>query len=373
MMPQDALLCAAAAALAGTLACALVPACSADHSLLARRDGGPAAGGAGMGGAAAGGAGAAGSGAESGGGTAAVGGSGGGGEYPEPPGPTRLTLVNGVVDTTAIRLCFAPYPPGSGPSLDPWPDLPGLAFGAGRALGEMGDALPADADVEIYALAGDLGATQGKGCEELVAAPGADAGPVWRAVSAGVLPQAVLASNKSVLVALDGCAGGEDHTSPGEQQICGEGYAPGTPNLGLVAGAMSRITLPDAVAFQFVQASRATAAVDLRLVPGYEGALHISILYEWTWGEIAPYPPYLSFSVAELGAFGTALLEVFPPGQISPLAAVPVAEALARGDLGPADIADGRGLVFVAVGAAPGVGPGPWWHPLTFAIVRSDP
>src|SRR5262245_43478797 len=89
--------------------------CSRDHSLLAAdpdiTSAASAASGTGGGGGGGGGE-----------GGAAGGGGGAGGAAPvvEPPGPTRLTLVNGIVDYDAVRICFLPYPDSGQPAM-PWP------------------------------------------------------------------------------------------------------------------------------------------------------------------------------------------------------------------------------------------------------------
>jgi len=46
---------------------------------------------------------------------------------------------------------------------------------------------------------------------------------------------------------------------------------------------------------------------------------------------------------------------------------------LANGPVAAGDVIDGEGFTLVAVGAYPGLTPGPWWHALTYALVRSDP
>src|SRR5690242_16122543 len=69
----------------------------------------------------------------SGSGGSGAGGAGGddgaGGGVVEPSGPTQLTIVNGVNDYDAIRLCFVPYPDGDGSEVSPWPaGAQGLTF-----------------------------------------------------------------------------------------------------------------------------------------------------------------------------------------------------------------------------------------------------
>ena len=137
---------------AGALCLALVGACGTDGSPLARR---PEVGGGGFGdGGGMGGAGAT--------ATTSVG-EGGAGGIVEPPGPTRLTVVNGIVDAEAARFCFVPFPDGTSPGA-PWPGPEGLGY-ARAARPDLATVIPAGTDVEVIAVAGALDQEGGASCD----------------------------------------------------------------------------------------------------------------------------------------------------------------------------------------------------------------
>ena len=74
----------------------------------------------------------------------------------EPSGPTQLTIVNGVNDYDAIRICFLPYPAGD-PAALPWPsEAAGLPFARAVVVKPIDTAIPANQDVRPHIIAGDL-------------------------------------------------------------------------------------------------------------------------------------------------------------------------------------------------------------------------
>jgi hypothetical protein len=337
------------------VALGLVHGCSSDHSRLAK-DG--EAGGGGSGG----------EGGES--SSVTVGGSGGTGGIEEPPGPTKLTIVNGVVDYDAARFCFVPYPDGG--ASDPWPGVAGLAFAHGAAITPIHDVVPDNADVEILVIVGSLLATDGLSCEELVTAP-----PIGVVVgSLGVLPLSVFDEEKSVLAVPNGCAGGAGHTAGDpalDEKVCGLFYSETTPNLSMAAGFMSRIGSTDKLGLQFAQASQGAGAMQMSVRPGVSGASAQLIVPEWSAGAIAPFPPFQGYATANIGTLDDAALVV--SGAMSPvtLASVPWATAFANGTVGGADMTNGLNFTFIAIGAAPGTSGGNWFNAFTFTVVASDP
>src|SRR5687768_8105587 len=98
-----------------------------------------------------------------------MGGSGGDPVIPEPAGPTALTIVNGVNDYDAVRLCFVPYPGGDGADQSPWPNQGGIQFAASMVVSPIAGVIPAKSDVRTYVIAGDLAKTTGKTCAEVFA------------------------------------------------------------------------------------------------------------------------------------------------------------------------------------------------------------
>jgi hypothetical protein len=339
-------------------------ACGKDHSWLALTTGGADAGAAGAGAAAGGTAGGSG-----GGGTSASGNGGSAGSIVEPDGPQRLTLVNGIVDSDAIRLCFTPYPDGPTPGAEPWPGIEGLPFARAVVVASIATVIPAATDVEVLLVAGELSHTGGKTCAELWTAP--PAGVLVR--SLGVVPASFFTVERSLLLVPNGCVGGQGHTDPSETQVCGAAYAPDKPTAAMAAGFMSRLTTAGKLSLQLVHAVASMPTVNARLVPSSEGATHYLVTDNWSLGAIAPYPPFQGLAVSNLGLPEAAALEIEQSSQPQVLATLLLGEAFANGTVGASDLDDGTGLVLVAVGAAPGMVAGPWWRALTLSAIAADP
>jgi len=346
--------------------------CSRDYGLGITSSSSSAAGGAGgVGGA--GGAGGA-------GGEGGMGGEGGS----EPVGPTRLTIVNGVNDYDAIRICFMPYP-GGDPAVMPWPSASsGLGFAKSAVIDAIEAVVPASGDVQPVVIAGDLAKTVGKSCDELIAAGGMGAGGGGGAGGSGgaapfvvsalpVLPGSVFSAQKSLLLVPMGCLGGAGHEDPSAPLACGQGYSPATPTAGLVALSMSRITREGHVSLQVVNASAALSPSDVRLLPGFDGATEWFVAKGVSTGAIAPIPPFAELPLAGLGSLDAATIKTYPANQGTATGAVTLSQVFANGGLSKGDVAEGKGYVLVAVGGYPGLAPGAFWHSFTFVMVRSDP
>jgi hypothetical protein len=343
-------------AFVSALLAALVPAalgCGGDHSRLAKSEGGGGSGGGGG----------AGSGASS---SQSV---GGGGTLPvEPEGPTKLTVVNGIADYDAVRLCFVPYPDGSGGT--PWPGASGLAFAESAVLDPATGPIPRGSDVEVIAMTGDLDATSGMDCDALEAAP--PAGVERRALA--VLPATALAEPKSVVLVTTGCMGGPGHDDE-ELAIdaCGFGYASDQPSATLVAGFLSRLPAALQVSLQFVQGAMGLQTAAVAVKPGAEPAAGILAVDEWSWGAIAPFPPFINFSLDELGSLPEAAVELSLNPASNPFEVITFGAAFANSDLDIDEVVNGSAVTFVAVGAAPSAGGGSWWQPFTLTVVENDP
>jgi len=332
--------------------------CTQDHDLLGKDP--PATSSASAGGGGAGG--------ESGTGAGGAGGS----EPVEPPGPPKLTVVNGVNDYGAIRICFVPHPGSSGAGVAPWPaGAAGLGFARAEGVA-IGAVIPAGEGVQLHVVAGDLGATAGLDCEEILALAAGAGAPIV-AAALPVLPAGVFEAERSLLVVPVGCMGGPGHSDPAQAAICGAGYTEATPTVALAAAVMSRITAPGKVGLQVMHASAAMPLVDVRIATGFDAATESQVVPELSPGAIGPFPPFASLARAELGPVAGVKLRTYPPGETTKTSEVTLGEALAQGGLEEADIADGKGVVAVAVGAAPGTAGGPFWHALTYALVKSDP
>ena len=291
--------------------------------------------------------------------TTTTGGSGGTGGIEEPPGPTKLTLVAGIVNAAAIRVCFVA---DGGPALAPFPGPEGLPYARSAVLD------PPEGEVEMFVIAGDLGATGGMSCADLVAA--APTGVVVR--SLGIFPDGVFSAQRSILLVPNGCVGGDDHTDPLQASICGPGYEPTFGNASVVAGFMSRIVQLDKVGLQFAQASAAMGPHDLR-VKSADLAPAQLVVAKWSVGSIAPFPPYLALSEQVLVTPDEARVGVYEGAAQNPIFEVAWSVAFDNGPLTAADVQNGRGLVFVAVGPAPTVNAGSWWNPHTYTVLPADP
>lgn len=309
-------------------------------------------------------------------GSSGAGGSGQGGEgggVVEPAGPTQLTIVNGVNDYDAIRLCFVPYPDGDGSSVSPWPSGgQGLAFAQGLAVKPITEAITPGTDVHAFVIGGDLAATSGKTCAQVFALASAPS-PTVIVAPLAVLPASAFTSDRSLLLAATGCLGGPTHTAPSQEIACGVGYKPDAPTASLVALGMSRIKTPGKVSLQAVHASAALPPVDLRIKTGGQAPTEWLFAPDLTFGAVGPKLPFDSLSVSGFGVLATTQIITTSPGAVSPTSATLLSSIFAKSAIKEADFADGEGFVLVAVGGYPGAAAGPWWHTLTYALVRGDP
>lgn len=301
-----------------------------------------------------------------------AGGDGGSGEeedIPEPDGPSKLTIVNGVNDYDAIRMCFVPWPDaGDSPAYPA--DAKGLAFAAPAVIDLASGVVPKGTDVWLHVIAGNLGATAGKGCAEIIAG---GLGSDVLVVPLAVIPRAAIEAPRSLLLVPHGCLGGPGHEDDLAPTVCGKEYTIDTPTPGLLAGGMSRIVETGALSLQAAHASMSMPKIDIRVLPGTEGAMMGNIAPDLTLGAIGKTPPFRHFSKAELGPIGAASILTVPPGVAQPNSKSPLQDALARGGISEADLKDGSAFTLVGVGSPPSIAAGPFWHALTWTVVRSDP
>ncbi|MFO0589403.1 MAG: hypothetical protein U0441_17830 [Polyangiaceae bacterium] len=363
------------------IASPFVAACSQDHSLLAPSTTSSGGSGAGTGG-------------DTTGTTTGTGGAGGdtsttssGTGGAEPAGPTKLTIVNGVGDYDAIRVCFQPYP--SGPSVTPWPaQASGVAFSKAVVVDPM--TIAPIGDVQPYVLAGDLNSIAGKSCDDAIALAASGSGSGGAAGSGGaggatgapppivaspmpVIPASVFTAEKSLLLVFYGCLGGPGHDDPSAQIGCGFAYTPQTPTASLTLVAMSRKTTPKAIALEVVHASAAMQPSDIRFGPGFDMAQDVPFVSNLALGGLAPKPPFFGMARADFGSLTTASIKVYQPNTVSPLSAHLLPDVFGKSGVKDADFADGSAYTFVAVGGYPGVPSQAFWKGFTFTLVKSDP
>ncbi len=296
----------------------------------------------------------------------------------EPVGPTRVTIVNGVNDYDAIRVCFAPYPAGGATKL--WPAAAsGLPFAHGAVL-DLAVDLPTGTDVQPTIFAGDLAKITGKTCAQAATIALADSGdptvtkPLMMAALA-VLPGPVFTSGKSLLLAPVGCIGGPGHDSGSAALACGFNYTMATPTVDLLALGMSRKTEANHVALQVVNASVAVQPTDISITSAIQQSMPISLATSLPTGGIEPKPPFTTLNVNELGPLDTVSITTYQPGQGTMFAtsATPLGEAFQNGTVASTQVVNGGGYVLVAVGSYPGIPAGDFWHKLTYALVKANP
>lgn len=312
-------------------------------------------------------------GGEGGGGGSDAGGFGGSGGVPvEPEGPTKLTIVGGVVDYDTVALCFVPFPI-AGSSTPPWPSG-GLDFAEARVVDPIDSLVPEGTAIDLWVIGGDLTGVFDQSCEETIANPSSL--PDAIVVELGVLPARVFAEQRSLLLVPHGCLGGPTHTDEDvvEALVCGPLYDPAVPSPGLLAGGMSRLIEPGNVGFQVaLGVSAMLDPVEVRITRGIDGAQPSVLSPDVTVGAIRPFPPFASFSSSELGVVPNVKLSTVPMGMGNPTSEVTFAEALEQGGLTAADVVSSKNFVAVAVGAAAGLPAGPWWRPFTYVLVPADP
>ena len=288
-----------------------------------------------------------------------------------PDGPSRLTIVNGLADSGAIRVCFHS---GNGAALSPLAvapspeDATGLVFAHGMVL----DGLPggvdlATQDVRVVAYAGDMAALGSKTCDALDPAP-----PGVVEASLQVIPAGSLVAGRSVLLVVAGCAGGVGHEGAGIDQACGKGYSLTKPNATLLVATMTRAPDADRIGLQAFGGSIAAQSLSLRYTTSEQFATDLS--QDVVPGEIAPKPPTVVLTGQSLGFKPEeGKLDVMEKGQSAVAASALLGEALSRGSLGLGDFVNGRNYTIVWVGAREGTAPGAWWMPFTMLVIRSDP
>ena len=305
----------------------------------------------------------------------------------EPAGPTKLTIVNGINDYPAIRVCFQPYP--SGPSVNPWPaSSSGLAFHDSIVV-DPPESLASSSDVQPFVIGGDLTAIVGKSCDEALALAkgGGGAGGMGGAGGAGggpgappivvtpmpVIPKPVFSAEKSLLLVFFGCMGGPGHDDATAQLGCGFTYTAAAPTASLTLVSMSRKTEPQAIALQFVHASAALQPSDIRFTPGFDNALDIPAVFNLSLGGLAPKPPFFQMARADFGNLSKAAIKTFAPNDTYPTSAQYVQDAFVNGGVKDPEFADGSAYTFIALGGYPGVVTQSFWHPFLFTMVKSDP
>ncbi len=316
---------------------------------------------------------------------------------PEPAGPTKLTILDGINDYDAIRVCFVPYP--SGAEVNPWPaSAAGLAFGKAVQVDPPSSIAPGGSDVQPHVIAGDLSAIAGMSCAEVLALAasgggsgggGAGAGGSGGAGGAGggppeppppivvsampVIPASVFEAEKSLLLTFFGCIGGPDHVDGTEGLGCGFTFTPATPTASLTLVAMSRTLDPEKVSLQFLHASAAMQPSDIRITPGFDNVVDVPVAKALALGGLGPKPPFAGLARTDYGSLTKVAVKTFAPNDVNATSTVFLQDAFTNGGIDQAAFQNGTGFTVVAIGGYPGVSIPSFWHPFTYVMVRSDP
>jgi hypothetical protein len=156
-----------------------------------------------------------------------------------------------------------------------------------------------------------------------------------------------------------------------ETLACGASYTETSPTAALVALAMSRIATPDRVNLQVAHASVALPEVDFRIKPDEKPVWGLAP--SLSIGAIGPKPPFDSLQASAFGAILQAEISTHLPSNVNATSKTAMSEVFSKSQLTVNDFKDGVSLVLVAVGSAPGLPAGSFWHKLTYAIVRASP
>lgn len=313
------------------------------------------------------------------GGSAPIGGSGGGdggaangGAPPivEPDGPSRLTVLHAIADRPSMQLCLLESPANANDPSEPWPSAP-LEYARTAIASDLpGSLLPSSADVEILVLTGDLDEIGAATCRDVADDPAAFAGV--ETLSLGVTPTSTFTMPRSLLLAVNGCFGGETHDGKDLEPICGPGYTPDTPTPGVVVAPLSRFTTPTTIGFQVVNALSSRSTVDGFVRPSFDGVLESPISYMVVSGAALPFPPSTLLTASELGSIEAAVARISVVGSQAS-EEITLGAAIENGGVSSAVFANGRNVALVAVGPSPTSPVEPWANDFTVVVVDPDP
>lgn len=283
--------------------------------------------------------------------------------------PSKLTIVDGIADYDAVRFCFLPA--SGDPSAVPWPSSGGLSFAHASNIDPIDSIIPPSTDVATLVFGGDLDATEGHTCGEIVDMANADGGATIFAATLPTLPASAFTSHESLLVVANGCLGGPTHSDANQTFGCGATYTGLGPNASLVAAGMDRGASPGVVAFQVVVAAQAANNADIHLAPGLKGSNEIVVATNLAPGSLSPQ--FASLAESEYEPLDQASLRVYSPNAMTPSSIVAFGEIFGNSSVKEADFANGKAFVFVGVGGLPGQPPADWWHQFTYVLVPADP
>jgi hypothetical protein len=296
---------------------------------------------------------------------------------PEPPGPWRLTWVNGVVDEESTRVCFVPVVGGQEvpPDLPPLPNE-GIPFAGKLVLGAIPFVDPAANDVHPYLVPHGAGVDAAATCATLLA-PEAGAA----VLSLPTIPAGTLSARHSYLAVATGCTqpvaiidGGvpSDKPATSGETVCGPDSA--SPNASLVLVRLSRLPVAPKIGFQFVHASAATPEAMVVLAHAITGNTLLSIA-KLGFGQIAPADESKLVSSVDLFPDpGMASVRIASTGATPfPAADFLVSQILEQSGLDAKSLDATDTFTFVLLGARPGKTPPSPWHAFQPLLVENAP
>jgi hypothetical protein len=337
----------------------------------------------------------------------------------EPSGPVAVSFLNGVTDAPSVSFCFAKMESGveSAPRGRPFP-AETLSYGKTITVASVpGVNFSADA-LRPYVIAASPDAISGLDCSSIMViarvpepprlpprtldgsldghvsdATASDApndgdaardgvvGPVpvppedtdprvptIRAFPLPVIPAGTFVAERHYLFGLAGCMGGPGIRDPSEKSVCGESFSSTNPTLTPVFVTLSRIVTKDHVALQFVNASSAVRAADVRLAA--KSLNPLSLAKNVVRGAIRPIPPNASRSAGQYGSTNEDRIQLFADGSTKPIYDEAWSKTLDSG--GIPSLADGHAYTLLLIGPYPGFSKREWWNDPTVTIIAND-
>ena len=349
------------------------------------------------------------------GGAGSTGATGGGHADDEPPGTSKLTIINGLVDAPSALFCWAKVDDAGGvtPFGDPLGGAP-LAYGQSLVVSTVAGANVATDALQPFAIAGDLDLLSGLDCEAAIAraedeemaaadansrAANAESGEAGAAGSAGAvgsagaagsaaavvpevaarlrarglpaLPAGTLSAGYSVLYVATGCMGGATFSAKNAAEYCGAGYTEQLPTASAVLVSLLRQTQAGFTGLEFVHASLATPAVAVSSQPPFlQAGAAVPIVNAVALGQVAPRPPLLSNAASAYGVAKSYTVQVSAQGMA--LASYDWSTALQNGGL--AKLSDGNTYALVLLGPrADHAQATSLWNASSLTVIPVDP
>ena len=328
----------------------------------------------------------------------------------EPVGDSVVTLLHGVVDAKRVGFCFLPVVAGIPGAASGMP-LPagGLAYGAAFSPSSIAGLDLAKDDVQPVVIAASESELKNRSCADLIAAgavavdagseagsdAAADAGasdaaagdaggpsdavadvpdpepPPLRALALPVLPKKTLDSGYSTLLAAIGCMGGPGLDDVAIPSVCGLDYEPDKPTLRPIVVRLSRITAPERVSLQGVNARVIEEDVSIGSEPpGASSLPSITFAYNVPSGAVEPKVPYVQTNESLLGfPLGDPEITLSPGGVVTHRFGWSTALAAA----GVNEVKNGRSYAVVALGPSLNLGVVKWWNPVAVVVIAASP